>query len=307
MTKARCVLKGKTYLFTRSTVAQLMLLRPDPDVTHLLLYLLAVNCDLFKMQFHAVCAMSNHIHLILTDTGARFPEFFQAFNAEVTMALQRIRGFEGPLWDHRRLSAVSLETPQAVVEKIAYVLANPVRADLVEHAHEWPGAKVVVDELGRGEIRVERPKFYFDPNNSKWPEVATLAIELPPTVDANGADGFRHAVAAEIKHVEDAARERRREQQQVVLGAEEAKTISPQAQPAKKRPRGQRSPTFAVGRGQSEARKAAILAHREFLIHYRRALEQWKAGNHEAVFPEGTWKMRVLYRARTAGQVAAAA
>src|SRR6185436_1576738 len=50
-------------------------------------------------------------------------------------------------------SGVRLLTRAAVVEKIAYTLANPVAAGLVWSAREWPGATVRVGDLGQGVLR----------------------------------------------------------------------------------------------------------------------------------------------------------
>ena len=95
---------------------------------------------------------------------------------------------------------VRLLTPAAVVEKIAYVLANPVAAGLVRHAKEWPGAKVDVGELGRGVLHATRPAAYLDPENPQWVDEATLPLALPPAIEQENAEGFRRQVAAELQH-----------------------------------------------------------------------------------------------------------
>jgi hypothetical protein len=59
------------------------------------------------------------------------------------------------------------------------------------------------------------------------------------------------------------------------------------------------NPTFAVGRGQGDARRDAIAALRAFRAAYRAALDGWKAGLRDVVFPAGTWLMRVLHGAAT--------
>ena len=45
-----------------------------------------------------------------------------------------LRKWEGPTWDHERPSVVRLLTEQAIIEKLAYVMANPVKAGLVRRA-----------------------------------------------------------------------------------------------------------------------------------------------------------------------------
>jgi hypothetical protein len=192
-----------------------------------------------------------------------------------------------------------LETPQSVIETIAYVLANPVEAGLVEHSAEWPGAKVLISDIGRGEIRAVRPNFYFSSKNEKWPETVTIPVSLPPMIDERHADGFREAVAAELQRTEAAAHQRMKMERRRFLGAKRARQVSPFDRATSEKPRNQRNPTFAVGRGQPAARKVAVERRRAFLLHYRTALDKWRKGKHDTVFPAGTWWLRVFYGART--------
>ena len=80
---------------------------------------------------------------------------------------------------------VRLPTERAVIEKMAYVLANPVKAGLVQRAAHWPGVTVLPQELGRRTWKVQRPDFYFDART--WPD----EVELTLTV-ATGAPGTLH-------------------------------------------------------------------------------------------------------------------
>jgi len=58
-----------------------------------------------------------------------------------------LRKWEAPIWDHEKSSVVRLLTEQAMIEKLAYVAANPVKAGLVAHARDWPGITVLPHEL----------------------------------------------------------------------------------------------------------------------------------------------------------------
>ncbi len=69
MTAPRQILPGTCYLFTRRCLQRQFLLRPSAEVTQLLGFLLAVAADRFAVEVHAFCVMSNHFHLIVTDTG----------------------------------------------------------------------------------------------------------------------------------------------------------------------------------------------------------------------------------------------
>jgi putative transposase len=57
------------------------------------------------------------------------------------------------------------------------------------------------------------------------------------------------------------------------------------------------NPTFAVGREQEGAWRAAAAVVRAFRTSYGSALGRWCAGIRDAVFPAGTWWMRVFHSA----------
>lgn len=138
-----------------------------------------------------------------------------------------LRKWEGPLWAPEHTSVVRLLTREARVEKIAYVLANPVAAGLVEHARDWPGAKVDVGELGRGVLCARRPEGYLDLESPLWPEEASLQLTLPPSISQDDAEGFRRDVAAELQRLEREAREEVERRGLRFLGAKRVCEVSP--------------------------------------------------------------------------------
>ncbi|WP_437965989.1 transposase [Sorangium sp. So ce260] len=297
MSQPREIVPGATYMITRRVLRRHLLFRPDAAITQLLVYTLAVSTRRFGIQVHALCAMSTHLHLIVTDTNGVLPRFLHFFHRIVALGTKVLRTWEGPVWDHEATSVVRLLTRAAVVEKIAYVLANPVAAGLVRHAHQWPGATVGVDELGRGVLRAARPSAYLDPENPQWPEEATLPLALPPVIEQDSAEGFRQQVATELDRQEAQAHAEMQRQRHHFLGADQASKISPYERATSLEALRKRNPTFAVGRGQGDAWRIAAVAVRAFRASYRAALERWRAGVRSVVFPAGTWWMRALHGA----------
>ncbi|KYF69627.1 hypothetical protein [Sorangium cellulosum] len=295
MSQPRNIAPGATYLLTRRVLRRHLLFRPDAAITQFLIYALAVSARRYCIEVHALCAMSSHLHIVVTDANGVLPRFLQFFHRIVALGTKVLRGWEGPVWDHEGTSVVRLLTHAAVVEKIAYVLANPVAAGLVGHAREWPGAKVDVCEIGRGELRATRPVAYFDPENPQWPEQVTLQLALPPTVEQDSAEGFRHAVAAELERYEAQAHAEAHRQGLRFLGAESASKVSPYERATTFEAIRDRNPTFAVGREQRDTWRIAASAVRAFRATYRAALERWRAGVRSAVFPGGTWWMRIFH------------
>ena len=80
VSKPRQVLPMATYLITRRTILRHMLLRPDRVMNQILVYLLAVTAHRHGLRVHAFCAMSDHIHLVVTDERGMLPKFLQAFH-----------------------------------------------------------------------------------------------------------------------------------------------------------------------------------------------------------------------------------
>jgi hypothetical protein len=97
----------------------------------------------------------------LTDPHARLPAFGQYLDSLVARAVNASHGRSESFWAPNSYSAVLLETPQDVVAKIAYVLANPVAAGLVERGSEWPGLWSAPSLFGGDPIAVERPRSFF--------------------------------------------------------------------------------------------------------------------------------------------------
>ncbi|WP_437738886.1 transposase [Sorangium sp. So ce1335] len=295
MSQPREIVPGATYLITRRVLRRHLLFRPDAAITQLVVYALAVSSRRYGIEVHALCAMSTHLHLVVTDASGVLPRFLQFFHRIVALGTKVLRQWEGPVWDHEATSVVRLLTRAAVVEKIAYVLANPVAAGLVRHAGEWPGAKAEVSEIGRGVLRAARPTAYLNPKNPQWPEEVTLLLALPPVIEPDSADAFRGEVAAEIERQEAQADAEVRRRGLRFLGAAQVGRISPYGRATSSEKLGSRNPTFAVGRQQGDAWRTAGAAVRAFRASYRAALERWRAGVRSVVFPAGTWWMRAFH------------
>jgi putative transposase len=301
MSQPRQIVPGATYLLTRRALRRHLLFRPDAAITKLIIYALAVSARRYGIQVHALCAMSTHLHMVVTDVQGVLPRFLLSFHRIVALGTKVLRAWEGPVWGHEATSAVRLLTREAVVQKIVYTLANPVAAGLVRRARDWPGAKVLGDELGRGVLRAARPEVYFDPANPAWPEVAALPITLPPCIDACHAEAFRRQVAAELAREEAKACAEMRSRGAPVLGAERVIEVSPLERATSFEALGERNPTFAVGHGNGDAWRSAAGAVRAFRSAYRAALDRWRTGVRSVVFPGGTWWMRVLHAVSVCG------
>ena len=298
MTLPRRVVPGMIQLVTRRVTGRTHLLRPDPKLIQLCQYLLAVYCERYGVLLHAVVLMSNHMHLVVTDSGGCIPDFLRDFHRALALGVKALRHWDGALWDNLPTSRVQLCTPQAVIEKLAYIMANPVNAGLVHRAEQWPGFITLPHQLGVQSWTAQRPDFFFDPENPRWPNTATLRL-APPPISWDIAN-IRHRVAQELEHLQSLAHRKLGDKGSRVLGRRAVLQCSPYEQSKSTERRGGLNPSIAVGRGQQDAFLQAAKVLRSFRHAYRVALEHWRSGYRDVLFPAATWLMRWLHQAQLA-------
>jgi len=295
MTLPRRVVPGMLQLITRRVTRRTHLFRPDPKLVQLCQYLLAVYCERYGVLLHAVVFMSNHMHLIITDSCGCVPDFLRDFHRALALGVKVLRHWDGALWDNLPTSRVQLCTPQAVIEKLAYIMANPVTAGLVHRAEDWPGFTTLPHQLGVQSWSAQRPDFFFDPDNPRWPPSATLRLTAPQL--PWDIDEVRRRVAHELDHLQSLAHRKLCANGSRVLGRRAVLQISPYQQAKSTEHRCGLNPSIAVGRGQPDAFFQAVQVLRSFRHAYREALEQWRNGYRDVIFPAATWLMRWLHRA----------
>ena len=83
--------------------------------------------------------MSNHHHLVVTDVRGVLPDFLREFHRLTAKAMNASQGQWENLWAAEPCNLVRLVTDQDIEDKIAYVVANPVAAELVKQPEHWPG------------------------------------------------------------------------------------------------------------------------------------------------------------------------
>jgi putative transposase len=184
MTLPRRVLPNRTYLITRRCSERRFFLRPDPQITQIFEYLLAVACERHEILLHGFACMSNHYHLVITDRNGRLPEFQQHLNSLLARAVNCARGRWEAFWSRESYNAVELLEPDVVLDKLAYTLLNPVRAGLVGRTSAWEGATSASLRFG-GRRLVTRPTNFF---SDDMPDQALLKLVAPDLHDGLGLD-----------------------------------------------------------------------------------------------------------------------
>ena len=290
LTAPREILPGTTYLVTRRCVQRQFLLKPSRRTNQLVRYCLADAARHTGVLLHAVCFMSNHWHGVVTDPFARLPEFLERFHRLFARAQNASLGRWENLWSSDKPSVVALVSDADVLQKMAYVIANPTAAGLVRAPSEWPG---VISLNVAESVRVERPDFFFDPGGG-MPEHLTLNIVRPPIyVQLDDTTLARHLTLAVQRQVTE-ARDALRDTGRNFLGTKGVLQQSFDAVPRSSELR--RNPKPRLAARHATERVQGIQDLLDFVRRYRAAWHAWRAGRRETVFPIGTYALRIHAR-----------
>ena len=300
MSLPRRILSGRQYMVTRRCTERMFLLKADEKSRALFWYLMAEAAQRHGVLVHAAVFMSNHLHIVLTDVRGNLPEFCHLLFGQIAKAVNAATGHvEAVFAKADRPNLLELVTPEAVVREIAYLLANPAKAGLVDTAEEWPGLITRPEDLAKGAEYIGRPG---DNPYLARRDVQGLVMRIEPVPGINGAQ-FAHLVAAELERHERDARRERRSRGLGVLGAEAVRR-----QHWRKLPKtGARlfglKPTIAAAR--QLARIVALVAVKRFRRDYAEALASFRQGKRNVEFPLGTWRMCALFGAAVAAPLPA--
>lgn len=267
-------------------------LRPSKRTNEILLYCLALAARKTGVEIHSVVVMSNHHHMVVTDVMGVVPDFLQEFHLAVSKVLNASQGQWGSLWDGKRAHRAPLVEDEDVLREMAYSIANPVAAGLVERPSEWPGVLL----WGERRVVVRRPDDYFDPSGN-MPEELELVITKPRVRMA----GWERRLEAEVAALVTKAHRAMKASGRKFLGKARVLATSILAMATSTEEKRGLVPRVAAIR--QEVRIEVLRWYRRFQGAYRVALEAWRGGNREAVFPAGTWWMRVHHGARVSASI----
>ena len=279
-------------MITRRCTQRQYLLVPRRQTVELVHYCLAYAAVRTGVVIHAVMFMSNHYHIVVTDPRGVLPVFVECLNKLIAKCVNASLGRWENLWASEQASYVRLLDAEAVIDKIAYVLCNPVEAGLVKRGKDWPGLR-----YGRpGSYPARRPDIFFRAEGS-MPKSVTLEITTPALEGLSGRDAQARIDDA-VAEREAAERARVLREGGKFLGPDAVRRQDPFAAPTTREPRRQLSPRFA---SRNKWRRIETLSRcAEFARAYRDALAAWCAKKRSVIFPVGTYLMRLRHQVRCA-------
>ncbi|MCL5043314.1 MAG: transposase [Gammaproteobacteria bacterium] len=101
------------------------------------LALLSELCQQYQWVCHAYCLMGNHYHLLLETLEANLSSGMRQLNGVYTQRHNRRHERVGHVFQGR-YKAILVEKEGYLLELARYIVLNPVRAQMVHSAEEWP-------------------------------------------------------------------------------------------------------------------------------------------------------------------------
>jgi REP element-mobilizing transposase RayT len=292
MTAPRRIVPGEVSLITRRCTRREFLLRPDTETNAIFDYCLAEAAERCGIGLVAWKALSNHYHAVVYDPHGRLPEFLERFHKMVAKCLNRRWDRWENFWSSEETCVTKLVTNQDIFDKVLYVLCNPIAADLVGRIADWPGASSLGYMKGKAKTH-RRPKGGYFRDDRAMPKAATLRAMVPPRItEYETAAAWRSRLLAALTERETTILSERTKQKRRVIGRRAVLRATHTEAP----------PTTAIHRKlrpciackDPERREVELTALQEFRARYLEERDKWMAGDRRAVFPAGTYRMRVL-------------
>jgi hypothetical protein len=259
------------------------LLRPDDETNNAFVYLLAVAAQRCNVRVVLPQMISNHHHTMLDDTHGNHVEFREHFHKLVAKSQNALRGRWENLWAAEEPSVVEIETEDDFLEKLVYIATNPVKDDLVDKVHHWPGPQFLNALLTGKPLKAKRPRHFFR-EDGPMPAEVELRLELPDSIGDKPA--FLERLRRRVAEVEEQCAAKRQATGRQIIGRRRLLRQSPHASPETFEPRRGLNPRVACR--NKWLRIAALQRNKIWESEYRQARELWALGQ-PAVFPYGTY------------------
>lgn len=264
-------------------------LRPDPVRRNLMGFYLGRALERHEgVQVHAVVQMSNHLHIVVTDTRAELDRFMAAFLGPLAKALNRLDGTSGQVWQTRYRATETVDD-DALLSRIVYTVLNPVAAGLVAHPGAWSGLLLWFGGRRSETFQRFRRRDYeraLCAARGHQSQVDARAFVDQVTVSLSALDirGLRQRLVRAV-HVGTRAHARAR-QPKSVLGMRRVLRQPPFGAPQKPKV----APAPLCHASSPEAFLAFRDGWRDWVRHYRAASTAYRSGALDVLFPEHAFR-----------------
>jgi len=284
MTKPRRHLAGQVSLVTRRTMGRTFFLRPDDFINQVVGYELGKAANKHGQQLHAAMCMSNHPHLVISDTTGNRSDFMRDAMSGIARARNRDLDRRGYFWGAGQFGDTVCLDQDAMERKLIYTWLNPVVEGLVERAEDWPGFKILPRHWGE-EIEIEVPDRFY---GRRSPETITFTPQPPPGYDDMSLQEVKEHFQKLLRKKENQILDRYSKYEAV--GASEVLERDPFERATSTEDGWTINPRFACK--DTGVLRDAIDRHNRFLEDYETKRQRYQKGQTNVTFPCGTIQLR---------------
>lgn len=331
-TPPRIIIPNRPVFLTLRASGRQFRFLPSKEVTDSIRYIFWHCVDVYGIKVHDMSWMSNHAHICLLDERGVLPAFTCKMNSLISKQLNALRRQRGTNIE-KGYSDITVLDDWSMASFCAYALANPCAADLVSRASKWKGLHTYNLEYGEkfivtrpncgmwkegGEVsagpaqlpRTFRPRVLPKTNAtqeansridkprkpSNLPEIVEGVLTRPNILPYLNNSELRDFIRSETTRREQMAIERRAKSKKGVLGMRGVLAMKWNDVPCSYESLFEEIPRIAT---RSQA-KAMLYQQRIAEFNHQYEAERQKfiwLGKDAALFPYGTWKMRVTMKA----------
>jgi len=186
------------------------------------------------------------------------------------------------------------------LDKIVYLACNPVAAGLVAKAEHWPG--VMAYQSGKT-LKAKRPDVFFR-KDGDTAESASITLTPPPLTTSLSRESYCKQIAKLVQNREQEIQTEVARLGQSFMGKAAVLGQKVTDSPFTKEPKGKLNPNIACK--SKWHRIEALRRLKTFISEYKAALIEWRRGNRNVVFPEGTYALRIQAGVLCVGSAAVA-
>ena len=271
--------------------------------------ILARACELYRVRVCGFVILGNHFHfIIVVERPEDVPAWIGYVKAEIAHAVNKLQGKRRKtVWQEGCDSPILL-TPEDVVRYMAYIYANPAKANLEDSIDKYPGVSswemFVNNESHKFCKRVSRPrleriegtcqsineqKALVSTLEREIKKVSKLTIEPFAWIDSfdelTRADipDLREEIVSRVRGLESEARVARKSMGRSILGATALRrqSMDKQYEPKKF------SPKMICISSCKELRKRFLGYYRSLCEYAKEAYEAWRRGDYSRKIPPG--------------------
>jgi len=282
------------YLVTTRCHQARFLLRPEPAINEAVLeWLTRAQRAYPGVHLFGLCVMSNHLHLLVRDTQGELAAWASYLLGNLARSVNAIRERCGVVFE-RRYSAEPVLDDAALLDRLVYVVTNPVNAGLCSQSRHWPGLLLwtragesksrEVSWVGRKAHRNARyrarQRGLAPPSPDGFRVRGRLVIHPLATEIGLGSEGRCEIAEAIAARERELAADRRGSGRPAMTRRQ---VLAQDWQAAPRHPK--RSPRPACHSTERSLRKTFIEGFRDFVGAFREASAQWRLGLRNAPFP----------------------